>query len=58
MYKKLMDVTNKVYEQLQDDISRKIYKARVMNSLTYDYNYITGIAVDGLDVVNYLKTAL
>lgn len=48
MYKNLINVTNRVYGQLQDDISKDIYKARVLNSITYDYNYITQIAVDGL----------
>ena len=47
MYKNLINVTNRVYGQLQDDISKDIYKARVLNSITYDYNYITQIAVDG-----------
>lgn len=50
MYKNLINVTNRVYGQLQDDISKDIYKARVLNSITYDYNYITQIAVDGLDI--------
>lgn len=50
MYKNLINVTNRVYGQLQDDISKDIYKTRVLNSITYDYNYITQIAVDGLDI--------
>ena len=58
MYKKLMKTTNIIYGKLQDDISRKIYKARIMNSITYDYNYMTQISVDGLDVIKYLRTKL
>lgn len=30
MYKNLINVTNRVYGQLQDDISKDIYKARVL----------------------------
>lgn len=58
MYKNLINVTNRVYGQLQDDISKDIYKARVLNSITYDYNYITQIAVDGLDIFKYLREQL
>ena len=57
-YNELLKETNEVYDRLQDDISRKIYRARVMNSLTYDYNYITEIAVDGIDVLEYLRKEL
>ena len=57
-YNELLKETNEVYYRLQDDISRKIYRARVMNSLTYDYSYITEIAVDGIDVLKYLRKEL
>lgn len=30
MYKKLIDETNNVYERLQDEISRNIYKAHMI----------------------------
>ena len=58
MYKEIIEKTNTVYEHLQDDISKDIYKARVMNSMTFDYNYITQIAVDGIDVIEYLSKQL
>ena len=38
IYKRAITNSNKVVEYMQDDISRDIYMARVMNSLTYDYN--------------------
>ena len=39
IYKRAIINSNKVVEYMQDDLSRDIYMARVMNSLTYDYNY-------------------
>lgn len=54
MYKKLIDETNNVYERLQDEISRNIYKAHMMNGLTYDYSYISQIEIAGIDVFAYL----
>lgn len=54
-YKNILNKTNAVYGCLQDDISRDIYRARVMNSLTYDYNYITQITVDNIDVMDKLR---
>ena len=58
MYKQLISKTNMVYDHLQDDLSKDIYLARVMNSITFDYNFITQIAVDGLDVVSKLRSLL
>lgn len=57
-YRTLLNVNNKVYECLEDGISRDIYKSRVMNSLTYDYNYITQITVDNIDVMDKLRNDL
>lgn len=54
MYKKLIDETNNVYERLLDEISRNIYRARMMNCLTYDYSYISQIKIAGIDVFAYL----
>lgn len=54
-YKNVLNITNDVYGCLQDDVSKDIYKARVMNSLTYDYNYITQITVDNIDVMDKLR---
>lgn len=54
MYKKLIDETNNVYERLLDEISRNIYKARMMNGLTYDYSYISQIEIAGIYVFAYL----
>lgn len=54
-YKNVLNITNDVYGCLQDDVSRDIYKARIMNSLTYDYNYITQITVDNIDVMDKLR---
>ena len=54
-YKNVLNITNDVYGCLQDDVSRDIYKARVMNSLTYDYNYITKITVNNIDVMDKLR---
>lgn len=51
IYKRAIINSNKVVEYMQDDLSRDIYMARVMNSLTYDYNYITRITVDNIDVM-------
>ncbi len=58
MYKDLLIKTNMVFGQLQDELSKDIYMARVMNSVTYDYNYISRIAVDGLDIISELRTRL
>lgn len=52
IYKRAITNSNKVVEYMQDDISRDIYMVRVMNSLTYDYNYITRITVDNIDVMD------
>lgn len=55
IYKRAIINSNKVVEYMQDDLSRDIYMARVMNSLTYDYNYITRITVDNIDVMDKLR---
>ena len=39
----IIESTNKVRGRMQDDLSRKIYDCRIMNTLTYDYKYITAI---------------
>lgn len=54
-YKNILNLSNDVYGSFQDDLSRDIYMARVMNSLTYDYNYITRITVDNIDVMDKLR---
>ena len=43
----IIESTNKVRGRMQDDLSRKIYDCRIMNTLTYDYKYITAITKDG-----------
>ena len=57
-YKELLYKNNKIYERLQDNLSREIYEARIMNSLTYDYNYITKIALDKVDILLELRKLL
>lgn len=57
-YNELFKSTNGVYARLQDDLSRKIYKDRVMNSLTYDYSFITDMMDDKFDAIDWLQQQL
>ena len=57
MLQEIINNTNKVYSKLADDLSRKIYAARIMNSLTYNYDYITSIS-DGFDAMKGLREQL
>ena len=54
----IIESTNKVRGRMQDDLSRKIYDCRIMNTLTYDYKYITAITKDGVDVFCRLRKML
>lgn len=54
----IIESTNKVRGHMQDDLSRKIYDCRIMNTLTYDYKYITAITKDGVDVFCRLRKML
>ena len=40
IYNNLIKNSNKVRGCMQDDLSRKIYDCKVLNTLTYDYKYI------------------
>ena len=57
-YNELFKNTNNVYARLQDDLSKKIYKDRVMNSLTFDYSFITDMLDIKFDAIDWLKGEL
>ena len=57
-YYELFKNTNGVYARLQDDLSRKIYKDRIMNSLTYNYSFITDMLDEKFDAISWLQQEL
>ena len=54
IYSEVINNANKVRNHMHDDLSRKIYDCRVMNTLTYDYKYITNITKDDIDIFSEL----
>ena len=58
IYNNLIKNSNKVRGCMQDDLSREIYDCKVLNTLTYDYKYITSITKDKIDVFEELKRQL
>ena len=58
IYNNLIKNSNKVRGCMQDDLSREIYDCKVLNTLTYDYKYITLITKDKIDVFEELKRQL
>lgn len=57
-YTEFIEKTNRIYNCMADELSKKIYVSRIMNSLTYNYNYIADITKDGFHALDELRKHL